>query len=54
MPVTVPHASAVRTLPDHPRDPFDRLLVAQSPDEGFVLVSRDSNIPGYRVPQIVA
>jgi PIN domain nuclease of toxin-antitoxin system len=54
LPVTIPHALAVQTLPDHHRDPFDRLLVAQARHEGFRLVTRDSNIPRYGVPCIVA
>ena len=54
LPVTIPHALAVRTLPDHHRDPFDRLLVAQARHEGFKLVTRDANIPRYGVPHIVA
>jgi len=39
LPLTVPHALAVATLPDHHRDPFDRLLIAQARHEGFQLVS---------------
>jgi PIN domain nuclease of toxin-antitoxin system len=30
LPITIPHALAVLTLPDHHRDPFDRMLVAQA------------------------
>jgi PIN domain nuclease of toxin-antitoxin system len=54
LPVTIPHALAVRTLPDHHRDPFDRLLIAQALHEGLRLVSRDSDIAKYHVPQITA
>lgn len=54
LPVTVSHALAVRTLPDHHRDPFDRLLIAQARHEGFKLVSRDPHIPAYGVPYIAA
>ena len=54
LPVTIPHALAVATLPDHHRDPFDRLLIAQARHEGFKLVSRDPHIPRYGVPHIVA
>jgi PIN domain nuclease of toxin-antitoxin system len=54
LPVTVSHALAVQTLPDHHRDPFDRLLIAQARLEGFKLVSRDPNIPRYGVLHIVA
>jgi PIN domain nuclease of toxin-antitoxin system len=54
LPVTIPHALAVRMLPDHHRDPFDRLLIAQAKHEGFKLVSRDPHIPLYRVAHIIA
>lgn len=54
LPVTVPHALAVATLPDHHRDPFDRLLIAQARHEGFQLVSRDPFIKRYDVPLLEA
>ncbi|WP_394813342.1 type II toxin-antitoxin system VapC family toxin [Streptomyces johnsoniae] len=37
-------------LPDHHRDPFDRVLVAQAQIEGLTLVTRDKRIPQYDVP----
>jgi PIN domain nuclease of toxin-antitoxin system len=51
--IAVTHARAVRQLPDHPRDPFDRLLIAQARHEGFKIVSRDTQIRRYGVPHIV-
>jgi PIN domain nuclease of toxin-antitoxin system len=54
LPITIPHALAVWSLPDHHRDPFDRILIAQALHEGFRLVNRDSEIAKYPVPQIVA
>jgi PIN domain nuclease of toxin-antitoxin system len=54
LPVTIPHALAVETLPHHHNDPFDRLLIAQARLEGFKFVSRDSHVPRYGVPHIVA
>ena len=54
LPVTILHALAVETLPDHHRDPFDRILIAQAQREGFKLVSRDRRVPLYGVPHIVA
>jgi PIN domain nuclease of toxin-antitoxin system len=53
-PVTSPHVLAVRTLPDHHRDPFDRLLIAQARHEGFLLVTRDAQVASYGVPRILA
>lgn len=49
LPVTVSHALAVSTLPDHHRDPFDRLLIAQARYERFQLVSRNPLIKQYDV-----
>lgn len=54
LPITVPHALAVAGLPPIHRDPFDRLLIAQAKHEGFKLVSRDSHVPAYGIPHIVA
>ena len=41
LPVLFEHAVAVRDLPRHHRDPFDRLLIAQARVEQLSLVSRD-------------
>ncbi len=49
LPVTVEHAVAVLDLPDHHRDPFDRMLVAQARVEGLTLVTHDSNLSRYDV-----
>jgi PIN domain nuclease of toxin-antitoxin system len=49
LPVQVPHALAVRRLPDHHRDPFDRLLVAQAQIERLTVVTADETIPRYDV-----
>ena len=40
--ITGSHALAVAHLPEHHRDPFDRLLAAQSIAEGLRLVTHDS------------
>jgi PIN domain nuclease of toxin-antitoxin system len=54
LPVTIPHALAVLTLPSHHRDPFDRLLIAQALHEDFTFISRDQHVASYGVPHIVA
>lgn len=41
LPVTVEHASAVRGLPRHHRDPFDRMLAVQSSIEKLTLITKD-------------
>ncbi|HGY08464.1 MAG TPA: type II toxin-antitoxin system VapC family toxin [Oceanithermus profundus] len=50
--MTLPHALAVRHLPDVHKDPFDRLLVAQAQHEELVLVSGDAAVRRYPVSVI--
>lgn len=45
--VTASHVFAVESLPDHHKDPFDRLLVAQAIVEDMILVSSDPWIAQY-------
>jgi PIN domain nuclease of toxin-antitoxin system len=42
--------SRIATLPYHHKDPFDRMLIAQTMATGYQLVSRDGNIQKYDVP----
>ena len=49
LPVGIEHARAVRSLPWHHRDPFDRLLVAQAALEDAALVSSDGRLRAYGV-----
>lgn len=49
LPVTAIHAEAVERLPWHHRDPFDRVLVAQSSVERLTLVSSDRRLGSYDV-----
>ena len=54
LPVTVAHALAAARLPQHHRDPFDRILVAQAATEGLTLVTSDQQLASYDVPIILA
>ncbi len=45
--ITSTHALAVKDLPLLHRDPFDRMLLAQSRVEGFVLLTADSTVLRY-------
>ncbi len=47
LPVTGQHAAAVGTLPPLHKDPFDRILVAQSICEGILLLTADEAVAGY-------
>lgn len=49
LPITIDHARAVRTLPWHHRDPFDRLLVAQAQSERLAILSADEQLAAYGV-----
>lgn len=49
LPVLGEHALAVRDLPWHHRDPFDRMLVAQARADGRMLVTSDRRIAAYDV-----
>lgn len=49
LPITLPHIAAVERLPQHHRDPFDRLLIAQSISEAMVLISADRAFAPYPV-----
>ena len=47
LPVLSAHAVAVESLPPIHKDPFDRLLVAQSLVEGIVLLTSDVTVAQY-------
>lgn len=47
LPVRAVHAAAVSALPNHHRDPFDRLLVAQAITEPLVLLTSDRALGRY-------
>ena len=48
--VTGEHAVAVANLPPLHKDPFDRMLVAQSVVEGIVLLTTDPVVAQYPAP----
>ena len=41
------HLDVVRSLPFHHKDPFDRLLIAQSLSENILVLSRDQAFDDY-------
>ncbi|TMA93143.1 MAG: type II toxin-antitoxin system VapC family toxin [Deltaproteobacteria bacterium] len=49
LPVTAAHAAGVTRLPPIHRDPFDRLLIAQSIVEPLTLLTNDALLDRYRV-----
>ena len=54
LPVRPRHALRAGALPNHHRDPFDRLLLAQALEEGMTLISRDKQIRLYDAPVMEA
>ncbi len=48
-PVALAHVLALDALPFHHKDPFDRLLIAQSMEEDLTLVTADSQFSAYSV-----
>lgn len=52
LPIALAHVIRVARLPFYHRDPFDRLLVAQSLEEGLPLVSHDSSFDAYQVQRV--
>jgi len=49
LPVALTHVLALNALPSHHKDPFDRMLIAQSLEENLTLVSADSQFLAYSV-----
>lgn len=52
LPVTPSHVLRVEELPLHHRDPFDRLLIAQSIEEGWPIITADLCFSRYPVDVI--
>ena len=49
LPITAAHAAGVTGIPPIHRDPFDRLLIAQSITEPLTLLTNDALLERYRV-----
>lgn len=49
LPVEPRHTAALITLPQHHKDPFDRLLIAQAVVEGIPVVSADVTFDLYPI-----
>ncbi len=43
------HVAALNALPEHHKDPFDRMLIAQAIADGLTLVTSDESIHRYPV-----
>lgn len=49
LPIDQRHIYALARLPDHHRDPFDRLLIAQAQIENLSFLSRDAELRRYPI-----
>ena len=54
LPITGDDAERAGSLPPHHRDPFDRMLVAQSERVDAVVVSRDTAFAAYGIDRLPA
>jgi PIN domain nuclease of toxin-antitoxin system len=49
LPIRANHAIRTLSLPDHHKDPFDRIIVAQAMEEGLAIATTDDKIKKYAV-----
>ncbi len=52
LPVTLPHLEKISALPFHHKDPFDRLIIAQSIVEDLPVVSSDAAFDSYKIERV--
>jgi len=50
--IELDHIQIVSSLPNHHRDPFDRMLIAQSIAEGLPIISADTAFDVYGVTRL--
>lgn len=50
--IQTPHLIKLQSLPLHHRDPFDRLILAQSMIEGHQLISKDAVFDAYEITRV--
>src|SRR6266404_757634 len=49
VPISLDHVLKIETLPMHHRDPFDRMVIAQSLTENLPLITADPHFKKYNV-----
>jgi PIN domain nuclease of toxin-antitoxin system len=52
LPIEPRHTAELIDMPHHPKDPFDRLLVAQSIVEKLSIVSSDPRLDAYGIQRL--
>jgi PIN domain nuclease of toxin-antitoxin system len=54
LPVLFRHTEPIGSMPNHHRDPFDRMLVAQAIVDGLTIVTADRKLTSYQVSLLPA
>lgn len=54
LPISAYHSKQAANLPEHHRDPFDRVLIAQAQAEGLIIVTADTVFPQYGITLVDA
>lgn len=54
LPIELEYALAAARLPQHHRDPFDRMMIAQAMIEDLTIISNDAVFPRYRGLRLLA
>ena len=49
LPITFEHTLLLSKLPFHHRDPFDRMIIAQSIANRLTVISKDDNLKNYTI-----
>ena len=52
LPISPAHSQIVSNLPFHHKDPFDRMLIAQSLADGLTILSKDDQFAAYGVAHV--
>ncbi len=53
LPFLTSHANAIRKLPLHHRDPFDRMIIAQAVVEDLAIMTTDQHFAAYTEARLV-
>ncbi|MDJ0598040.1 MAG: type II toxin-antitoxin system VapC family toxin [Crocosphaera sp.] len=52
LPISLEHLNLISTLPPYHKDPFDRLIIAQSLVENLIVISKDSAFDDYDITRL--
>jgi PIN domain nuclease of toxin-antitoxin system len=52
LPIRFDHTTAVKSLPFHHKDPFDRIIIAQAIVDNMPILSRDGHFDSYPISRL--